>query len=119
MGVVRNLPVTIGRTTYYIQAQVVRDAPYRLLLGRPFSALTGCTKHDDPNGDTLITLTDPNNPDRSETLPTLPRNGHNPTGETFFMEQADVPRALGKIGLLGLGDISRFFPVGPIKQKGE
>src|ERR1700743_3921597 len=63
-------------------------------------------------------LTDPNNPERSETLPTLPRNGHNPTGETFYMEEkTEIPKALVKIGLLGLDEIRDFFPIRTIGEK--
>jgi len=90
MGMVRNLPMKVGNILLHVQAQVVKKAPYRLLLGRTFSALTGCTKHDDPNGDTLISITDPNNPSYTETLPTRPRiRPSEPPIENFFGEEAD------------------------------
>jgi hypothetical protein len=87
MGMLKNLPMKVGEIVLHVQAQVVKVAPYRLLLGRTFSALTGCTKHDDPNGDTLITITDPNNPRYKETLPTRPKLGDDSAPqESFFVK---------------------------------
>ena len=90
IGMVRNLPMKMGNILLHVQAHVVEKAPYRLLLGRTFSALTGCTKHDDPNGDTLISITDPNNPSYTETLPTRPRlRPREPPNESFCYEDSD------------------------------
>jgi hypothetical protein len=91
IGMICNLPVKIGDIVLYVQAQVVKTAPYRLLLGRTFSALTRCTKHDDLNGHTLISITDPNNPKHTETLPTRPRlHANGPPTRTSSMKSATI-----------------------------
>jgi len=123
MGLIRNLPMTIGGLTFYVQAQVVRQAPYKFLLGRTFSALSGCTKHDDPNGDTMISLTDPNDPTNVETMPTYPRrHGKGPPEEAFFMEsiaKEDVPEGLSKLGLLAEESIGEYLPIAEMKRSQE
>ncbi|KZS95145.1 hypothetical protein SISNIDRAFT_408934, partial [Sistotremastrum niveocremeum HHB9708] len=60
LGKVRNLPMKIGPITFYIQAQVVRHSPVRLLLGMPFFALADCHKDIYRNGYMTITMTNPN-----------------------------------------------------------
>lgn len=50
IGIVRDLPVTIGGITFYVQAQVVTRAPYRILLGRPFYALASAIHHSSRDG---------------------------------------------------------------------
>ncbi|KAI0277654.1 hypothetical protein BC826DRAFT_875443, partial [Russula brevipes] len=39
LGCAEYLPITIGDISFRIHAHVVQDAPYRLLLGRPFQHL--------------------------------------------------------------------------------
>jgi hypothetical protein len=114
MGLVWNLPVKIGRITFFVQAQVVHNAPYRFLLGRTFSALTGCIKHDDPNGDTMVSLTDPNNPGYTETFPTFARGNKEVTQETFFQSppgRNSVPQAFDKLVILAEAAIAPYFPL--------
>ncbi|KAF7763893.1 hypothetical protein Agabi119p4_8430 [Agaricus bisporus var. burnettii] len=36
MGLLRDLPARIGRSTFYLQVQVVENTSYEMLLGRPF-----------------------------------------------------------------------------------
>jgi hypothetical protein len=60
VGKLRNLRVTFGDMDLYMQMQVVEDAAYEVLLGKPFFALTRCTSKFFANGDEHITLTDPN-----------------------------------------------------------
>jgi hypothetical protein len=72
LGLLRDLPVRIGRCTFYLQVQVVANASYDMLLGRPFLTLTEARTHHYSNGDSHITLLDPNSHD-TFTIPTRPR----------------------------------------------
>ena len=54
-----NLRMTIGPLTIMLQVQVVKRAPFEVLLGRPFFSLTACKTDDQPDGSQYITLTDP------------------------------------------------------------
>jgi hypothetical protein len=80
LGLLRDLPVRIGRSTLYLQVQVVENASYEMLLGRPFLTLTEARTHHYTNGDSHITLLDPNLHD-TFTIPTKPhiRQNHSMT----------------------------------------
>jgi hypothetical protein len=60
LGLLADLKMSIGGYDFYIQVQVVENAPYELLLGRPFFTLTQATTRHFTNGDSQITLVDPN-----------------------------------------------------------
>lgn len=72
LGLLRDLPARIGRSTFYLQVQVVENASYEMLLGRPFLTLTEARTHHYTNGDSHLTLVDPNTHD-TFTIPTKPR----------------------------------------------
>jgi hypothetical protein len=36
LGMVENLPIRVGTATFYLQVHIVPDAPFEVLLGRPF-----------------------------------------------------------------------------------
>ncbi len=40
LGLARNVPFLFGEATVYLQVHIVRDPAYKVLLGRPFDALT-------------------------------------------------------------------------------
>jgi hypothetical protein len=63
LGLLRDLPVRIGCCTFYLQVQVVVNVSYDMLLGRPFLTLTEAHTHHYSNGDSHITLVDPNSHD--------------------------------------------------------
>jgi hypothetical protein len=73
LGGVLKLPITLDQVTFYVQAQVVPRAPFRILLGRPFFEMTQSTIENKPGGHTLLTVTNPNPPFETLTIPTLPR----------------------------------------------
>ena len=60
MGLLQDLKINIGGYDFYVQVQVVRDAPYEMLLGRPFFTLTQATHKHYANGESRLTLFDPN-----------------------------------------------------------
>ncbi|KAF9441805.1 hypothetical protein P691DRAFT_612289, partial [Macrolepiota fuliginosa MF-IS2] len=72
LGLLRDLPVCIRRNTFYLQVQVVDNASYEMLLGRPFLTLTEAHTHHYATGDSHITLRDPNTYD-TFTIPTKAR----------------------------------------------
>jgi hypothetical protein len=76
VGKLQNLQVTFGDMDLYMQMQVVEDAAYEVLLGKPFFALTRCTSKFFANGDEHITLTNLNTR-RMVTIPAIKHNAKN------------------------------------------
>lgn len=72
LGLLHDLPVRIGNSIFYLQVQVFENAPYEMLLGRPFLTLTQAQTHHYSNGDSHITILDPNT-NESFTIPTAAR----------------------------------------------
>jgi hypothetical protein len=60
LGLLADLKLTIGENNFYLQVQVIKNAPYKLLLGQPFFTLTQATTRHYTNGDSQITIVDPN-----------------------------------------------------------
>ena len=69
MGLLQDLKIVIGGNDFYLQVQVVQDAPYEMLLGRPFYTLTQASHKHFDNGDSRLTIFDPNTGDKI-TVPT-------------------------------------------------
>ena len=59
LGVVEDHLVQIGPVKIYLQIQVIEDAPFEVLLGRPFFEVTNCTEVSRRNGEHEIYLRDP------------------------------------------------------------
>lgn len=59
LGLVEDHPVRIGPITVYLQIQVVEEAPFEVLLGRPFFDITNCTEISRQGGNHKIQLKDP------------------------------------------------------------
>lgn len=72
MGLLANLKVTIGGQDFYLQAQVMDNASYDVLLGRPFHTLTQAAIRHFNNGEAHATITNLNN-GAVVTIPTKPR----------------------------------------------
>ena len=72
LGLIRDLPFDFGGVVLHLQVHVVRNAPFEVLLGRPFFSLGSCNTEDFVKGDQYITITDPNS-EASIKLPTLER----------------------------------------------
>jgi len=86
MGCIENLKMSFGQLHLYLQVQVVEEAPYEVLLGRPFSTLTSLESRNFTNGDQHVTLTNPNNRAERVTIPTYPRSNccpHRPSPPDF------------------------------------
>src|ERR1700760_4717322 len=60
LGLAKNVPFKFGDITVYLQCHVQNRAPFEVLLGRPFDVLTESEVRTFGNGDTEITIKDPN-----------------------------------------------------------
>ncbi|KAI0754482.1 hypothetical protein C8Q80DRAFT_1094759 [Daedaleopsis nitida] len=56
LGLARDVPFTIGPITLYMQAHIIRNASYDVLLGRPFDVVTSSIVQNSPNEDQTITI---------------------------------------------------------------
>lgn len=83
MGVIPNLEFNIGGIKVYMQVQVIEEAPWEVLLGRPFMVLLSAKTQDFRDGSQTITLTDPKS-GRTISLPTQAREKNQKDGETGF-----------------------------------
>jgi hypothetical protein len=72
MGLLPRICFTVGEVNLYCPVQVVANAPFECLLGRPFTCLGQAVSREFLNGSMHITLTDPNT-GATATLPTTPR----------------------------------------------
>ena len=59
LGITENLMMTVSGLSVYVQAQVVKDVPYGVLLGWPFLTLLSANMQDHPDSRQDITLTCP------------------------------------------------------------
>ena len=73
MGLLQDLKINIGGYDFYLQVQVMKDAPYEMLLGRPFFTLTQASHKHFDNRESRLTLFDPNTRDKIM-FPTRARN---------------------------------------------
>ena len=69
MSLLQDLKINIGGYNFYLQVQVVREAPYEMLLGMPFYTLTSADHKHFENGDSRLTLLNPNTGEKI-TIPT-------------------------------------------------
>ncbi|PPQ71592.1 hypothetical protein CVT25_007902 [Psilocybe cyanescens] len=84
VGLLHDLKIVIGGYEFYLQVQVVDDAPYEMLLGRPFLTLTQASVQHFTNGDSHVTLVDPNTC-AVITVPTRARKAKDTTTNTVLM----------------------------------
>ncbi|KAI0739811.1 hypothetical protein C8Q80DRAFT_1079889, partial [Daedaleopsis nitida] len=70
LGLALNVPIELGGgIVVYVQMHVVRDAPYEILLGRPFSLVMSLKSTSAIDGQETVTVACPNS-GRKLTLPT-------------------------------------------------
>ncbi|KAG9227045.1 hypothetical protein CCMSSC00406_0008245 [Pleurotus cornucopiae] len=72
IGLAHNVKMSLGPVDLYVQAQIVNDAPYEVLLGHPFFCLTSTVTRDYPDGRQDLTIHDPNS-SRRFLIPTFKR----------------------------------------------
>lgn len=71
-GLARNVPFIFGDVVVYLQVHILKRAPYKCLLGRPFEILTESVFASKRDGEVSLTLTDPFTGARC-TIPTYAR----------------------------------------------
>ncbi len=71
-GLLPDLPIKVGDHTFYVQAQVVENASYEMLLGPSVPSHCATNTRHFKNGDAHITLIDPNT-QAAITIPTHAR----------------------------------------------
>ena len=59
LGLLENHPVKLGPITIFLQIQVVDDAPFEVLLGRPFFNVISCSEVSSHGGKHEIHVKDP------------------------------------------------------------
>ena len=59
-GLAKNITFKMGEVTAYLQVHVLNNPAYDVLLRRPFEVLTKSVAETLPNGEMLLTVTDPN-----------------------------------------------------------
>lgn len=72
LGLLPQVEIVIGGFSLWFKVQVVDNAPFQVLLGRLFFALTQCVSSDFSNGDLHILITDPNTGEKA-TIPMIAR----------------------------------------------
>ena len=84
LGLMCNVPMTIGEITLYVQIHIIRCPVHNILLGRPFNILTESVMCNYANEDQAITIQDPNS-GLLTTIPTIPRRRprHGPKNSSF------------------------------------
>lgn len=61
VGLIENHPVQLGPITLHLQIQVVEEAPFEVLLGRPFFDITSCAEVSRSGGGHELRVKDPSN----------------------------------------------------------
>ncbi|EED77428.1 predicted protein, partial [Postia placenta Mad-698-R] len=69
LGLIQNVPFRIGEIVLYLQAHVIRNAAYDILLGRPFDVLTQSVVKNFADENQTITILCPNTGE-TVTIPT-------------------------------------------------
>ena len=73
LGLAIDVPFTFGELTVLLQVHIINKPSYKILLGRPFDALTRSNIQNERDGSQMITITDPAS-DLRVVLPTYPRS---------------------------------------------
>jgi hypothetical protein len=77
-GCMEMLEIEVDGIRTWAHAYVVPDAPYRLLLGRPWQRLVRLSKDEDTDG-IYVSLRDPTNPTNTRRVSTTPRLSPHPS----------------------------------------
>ena len=116
IGCAENLSMSIGSIKFQVHAYVVENAPFRLLLGRPFHNLLLSRLEDNADGSVNLSIHDPTDQSRIIQVPTkarLVRSGI--TTALAFQTLPSPPRmtAMDRHGLAQQITHHHTFPVPP------
>ena len=76
LGCAESLSMQVSGIPFKLHAHVVERAPFRLLLGRPFTHQLLCRLEDLPNGKVEVSIRDPRNISHRVYIPSRPRRIH-------------------------------------------
>jgi hypothetical protein len=82
LGMVHNAVMCFQGIRLPIKAQVMKNAPYQILLGQPFLALTSLHAQHYPNGTVEVKIMDPRS-GKELIIPTFPRGRSRPVTQGF------------------------------------
>ena len=74
-GLAKNVPFCFGSIILLLQVHIINQPAYKILLGRPFEVVTQAITDTCSNGESTLTLTDPNSGARL-VVPTFERGKH-------------------------------------------
>ncbi|PPQ87642.1 hypothetical protein CVT24_007287, partial [Panaeolus cyanescens] len=88
LGMARNVPFRFGELTVYLQAHILKNPAYTILLGRTFDTLTRSKVQNERDGGAILHLEDPN----SETCVVVPtyERGKGPRDEETPKQKAEA-----------------------------
>ena len=75
VGCAEYLTMQVSSMLCKVHTHVVEDAPFKLLLGRPFGHAVSSVIEDLPNGDVKVSIQDPTNPTCRIYVPARPCKG--------------------------------------------
>ena len=102
-----NLDPTIAGVSIFVHAWIIDEAPYRLLLGKPFQIAVQCDMED--IGEMLI-IFDPKKPGCCLQVPMMPHHAHLVlTEQTLCRDSPLGPDAGGQLHISSL--LSAYLPM--------
>lgn len=93
LGCAKFLPMRAGDVAFKEHAHVVKQAPFRLLLGRPFQHALLCRNEDLPSGDVEVSVSDPTNPSHRISIPFRPRKVQAPSVRILSLSSSSQPQS--------------------------
>lgn len=116
-GCVEMLEIDVDGIKTWAHAYVVPDAPYRLLLGRPWQRLVRLERHE-TDSDVYVTVHDPLDLLKRRTIPTVRRPFPHKERESFVFTSAAVHCPTFSLTLSSLADLQlrQTFDFDPIRR---
>ncbi|OSX55966.1 hypothetical protein POSPLADRAFT_1063179 [Postia placenta MAD-698-R-SB12] len=123
LGLIRNVPFRIGEIVLYLQAHVIRNAAYDILLGRPFDVLTQSVVKNFADENQTITILCPNTGetvtiptfeeliphDQGEAALVIDYDGVNPNISFVAPIDSSIPNAVSSLYLSACTSVSSYL----------
>ena len=116
IGCAENLSMSIGNINFQVHAYVVENAPFRLLLGRPFHNLLLSRLEDNADGSVNLSIHDPTDQSHTVQVPTKARRIRSGFTTTLaFQTRPPPPRmtSTDQHGLMQQITLQHTFPDSP------
>src|SRR5216683_6932653 len=109
MGCAEYLPLQVGDVTLQVHVHVIQDAPFQLLLGRPFQCAVLCCIEDLPSGDVEVSILDLADCRRRVYLPSRLRKGRSHSLQILTVLNSPIPSHADPSGVPTSPSTSLFF----------